>query len=168
VPAAVSGSLQGDHVFATTLRDNVRLVAPDAGDLDLDLAADRVGLGDWVRELPDGWSTQAGADGSRLSGGQRQRLLLMRALLADTPILILDEPTAHLDAVTERAVMADLIDSTVGRTLVLSTHRLALLDPFDLCVTIEDRCLRPARRPRSDEDLLPSPDRWAVAAAGRR
>jgi ATP-binding cassette subfamily C protein CydCD len=168
VPAAVSGSLQGDHVFATTLRDNVRLVAPDAGDLDLDLAADRVGLGDWVRELPDGWSTQAGADGSRLSGGQRQRLLLMRALLADTPILILDEPTAHLDAVTERAVMADLIDSTVGRTLVLSTHRLALLDTFDLCVTIQDRCLRPALRPRSDEDRRPSPDRWAVAAAGRR
>ena len=124
VPPLIAGSLQGDHVFDTTLRDNLRVVRPDATDLDLDVIARRAGLGTLLESLPEGWSTPAGPDGASLSGGQRQRLLLARALLADPAILVLDEPTAHLDARTEQAVLADLFDATAGRTVLLSTHRV--------------------------------------------
>ena len=141
VPPLVAGSLQGDHVFATTLRDNLRLVAPATTDVALDALAERVGLGSWVHGLPEAWSTQTGPDGSNLSGGQRQRLLLARALLADPLCLVLDEPTAHLDVDTEQAVMADLLRSTAGRTLVLSTHRRTVLDSFDHRLSIEGRRL---------------------------
>ena len=123
MPPLVAGSLQGDHVFDATLRDNLRVVRPLATDSELDVVAARAGLGRFIESLPKGWSTTAGPDGANLSGGQRQRLLLARALLADPQVLVLDEPTAHLDAVTEREVLADLLDATAGRTVLMSTHR---------------------------------------------
>jgi len=123
VPPLVAGSLQGDHVFDVTLRDNLRVVRPAATDDELDDVARRVGLLELVRSLPDGWSTTAGPDGAALSGGQRQRLLLARALLSDPDVLVLDEPTAHLDEEAERVVLDDLLDATAGRTVLLTTHR---------------------------------------------
>jgi ATP-binding cassette subfamily C protein CydCD len=130
VPPLVAGSLQGDHVFDATLRDNLRVVKPEALDEDLDEVARRSGLLAFIDSLPGRWATPAGPDGSSLSGGQRQRLLLARALLFDPRVLVLDEPTAHLDAVTERAVLDDLLDATAGRTVLMSTHRW--LPPSDV------------------------------------
>ncbi len=137
MPSRAAGSLQGDHVFDASLRDNLRVVRPDATDSDLDAVAARCGLSSFVAELPAGWATPAGVDGGALSGGQRQRLLLARALLADPHILVLDEPTAHLDADTEREVLADLLDATAGRTVLLSTHRRLAPGAVDVVARIE-------------------------------
>jgi ABC-type transport system involved in cytochrome bd biosynthesis fused ATPase/permease subunit len=137
----VAGSLQGDHVFDATLRDNLRVVKPDASDDELDDVAAQSGLAAFIHALPTSWSTSAGPDGAALSGGQRQRLLLARALLADPHVLVLDEPTAHLDADTEREVLADLLDATAGRTVLISTHRRLRPGQVDATLRIDSGAL---------------------------
>jgi ATP-binding cassette subfamily C protein CydCD len=138
LPPVAAGSLQGDHVFTATLRDNLRIARPDASDAELEEAAERAGLAGFIASLPHGWSTLTGRDGEQLSGGQRQRLLLARALLADPQILVLDEPTAHLDAETEAAVLVDLLDRGRQRTVLISTHRVVPTELLDEIRLIRD------------------------------
>jgi ATP-binding cassette subfamily C protein CydCD len=116
---------QDAHVFDSSLRENLRLARPDAEESDLRAALDRARLLNWVDSLPAGLDTMVGEHGARLSGGQRQRLALARALLADFPVLIMDEPAEHLDLPTADALTADLLAVTEGRTTLLITHRLA-------------------------------------------
>ena len=85
----------------------------------------RVGLGDWLAGLPAGLATAVGPTGTRLSGGQRQRVAVARALLADFPILMLDEPAEHLDPAAADALTADLLALTEGHSTLFVTHRLA-------------------------------------------
>ncbi|PZS30150.1 MAG: thiol reductant ABC exporter subunit CydC, partial [Pseudonocardiales bacterium] len=117
------------------------VVRPHALDAELDDVARRAGLTNFLATLPAGWATPAGPDGAALSGGQRQRLLLARALLADPQVLVLDEPTAHLDAVTEQAVLDDLLDATAGRTLLMSTHRRLLPGQVDAVLRVDNGAL---------------------------
>ncbi|MFJ9775635.1 thiol reductant ABC exporter subunit CydD [Kitasatospora sp. NPDC101157] len=119
---------QDAHVFDSSLRENLRLARPDADEDALSAALAAARLLDWTDTLPDGLDTMVGEHGARLSGGQRQRLALARALLADFPVLVLDEPAEHLDLPTADALTADLLAATAGRTTVLITHRLAGLD----------------------------------------
>ena len=134
----VIGLVQQDaHVFDTTLRENLRLARRDATDADLRAVIARVRLQDWVDGLADGFDTAAGVHGTRISGGQRQRLAIARALLADFPILVLDEPGEHLDTATADAVMADLLRATEGRTTLVITHRLVGLDAMDEVLVLD-------------------------------
>ncbi|MFP8961582.1 thiol reductant ABC exporter subunit CydD [Streptomyces nanhaiensis] len=128
---------QDAHIFDSSLRENLRLARPPATDDDLHAALSAARLDDWVGELPDGLDTLVGEFGARLSGGQRQRLALARALLADFPVLVLDEPAEHLDLATADALTADLLAATEGRTTVLITHRLAGLEAVDEVVVLD-------------------------------
>lgn len=111
------------HVFATTLRENLRLARPSAGDQDLTDSLGAAGLDSWLGGLPDGLDTRLGAGGRGLSGGERARLSIARALLSRRPVLLLDEPVAHLDHPTALAVMRDLLAARGGRSVVVVSHR---------------------------------------------
>jgi ABC-type multidrug transport system fused ATPase/permease subunit len=131
VRAVIAVVGQEAHLFSASVRDNVALARPEAGDAEVLHALGRAGLGDWMESLPDGLDTHVGEEGRRLSGGQRQRVALARALLADAPVLVLDEPTAHLDPATAERLMADLLAAAGTRSVLLITHRpegLALAD----------------------------------------
>ncbi|MBZ4018260.1 thiol reductant ABC exporter subunit CydD [Streptomyces purpurogeneiscleroticus] len=128
---------QDAHLFDSSVRENLRLARPSSEDDELWQALERARLADWVRGLPDGLDTLVGEHGARLSGGQRQRLALARALLADFPVLVLDEPAEHLDLATADALTADLLAATSGRTTVLITHRLAGLETVDEILVLD-------------------------------
>jgi ATP-binding cassette, subfamily C, bacterial CydC len=127
---------QEAHVFDSTIRANLLLARPDATEPELRLALRRARLDDWVESLPAGLDTLVGEDGSRLSGGQRQRLTLARALLSDARVLVLDEPTAHLDAETAEAVIGEAFAAAGDRSVLLITHRPEGLDLVDDVVSL--------------------------------
>jgi len=128
---------QDAHVFDSTIRENLRLARPEASDAELHDALAKAHLAAWVATLPDGLDTLVGEDGRRLSGGQRQRLVVARALLADAPVLLLDEPTAHLDPLTAEALVRDVLDAADGKSVLLITHRPEGLDLVDRVVTLD-------------------------------
>ncbi|MFE3147126.1 thiol reductant ABC exporter subunit CydD [Streptomyces sp. NPDC059218] len=145
-----AGSLEGDtvrrfvglcaqdaHVFDSSIRENLRLARTGATDGELRDALGRARLLDWADALPDGLDTLVGEHGARLSGGQRQRLALARAILADFPVLVLDEPAEHLDLATADALTADLLAATEGRTTLLITHRLQGLEAVDEVLVLD-------------------------------
>jgi ATP-binding cassette, subfamily C, bacterial CydCD len=128
---------QDAHLFDSSVRENLLLAKKDATEDDLRGALARARLLHWAESLPDGLDTLVGEHGARLSGGQRQRLALARALLADFPVLVLDEPAEHLDLPTADALTADLLAATEGRTTLLITHRLAGLDAVDEVIVLD-------------------------------
>jgi len=119
---------QDTHLFNATVRENLLLARPGASEADLVQAARQAGIHDAIAALPEGYDTWIGEQGLRLSAGERQRLAIARAILKDAPLLLLDEPTANLDALAEREVLGSLRDLAAGRTTLLVTHRLAGLE----------------------------------------
>jgi ATP-binding cassette subfamily C protein CydC len=114
---------QDAHVFDTTVRENVLLARRDADEDALWAALDAARLGVAVRGWPEGLDTRVGEHGGQLSGGERQRLALARVLLAGFEVVVLDEPTEHLDEATALALLDDLLATTAGRSVLLVTHR---------------------------------------------
>jgi thiol reductant ABC exporter CydC subunit len=136
VRRAIAVAGQDSHLFSTTIRENVRLGRDDATDDEIEDALRRARILDWVRTLPDGWETLVGEEGRELSGGQRRRLVVARALLAGAPVLVLDEPTAHLDLPTAERLMDDVLDAAGDRSVLLITHRSEGLDRMDEVVVL--------------------------------
>ncbi|MFF2849946.1 thiol reductant ABC exporter subunit CydD [Streptomyces sp. NPDC058001] len=128
---------QDAHLFDSSVRENLLLARKDATEADLRDALGRARLLEWADSLPDGIDTLVGEHGARLSGGQRQRLALARVLLADFPVVVLDEPAEHLDLPTADALTTDLLAATEGRTTLLITHRLAGLDAVDEVIVLD-------------------------------
>ena len=137
VRTLIGGCPQDPHIFDATIRDNLSLARPGASDEDLEAAAADARLLPWIESLPDGLDTRVGARGAAISGGERQRLALARALLADPDLLILDEPTAHLDPEAAAALTADLLAVTAGRSTLLITHDLAGLEQVDEIIVLD-------------------------------
>ncbi|MFF5777485.1 thiol reductant ABC exporter subunit CydD [Streptomyces virginiae] len=137
VRALVGLCAQDAHIFDSSVRENLRLARTGASEEQLRRALAGARLLEWADALPDGLDTLVGEHGERISGGQRQRLALARALLADFPVLVLDEPAEHLDLVTADALTADLLAATEGRTTVLITHRLAGLEAVDEVLVLD-------------------------------
>ncbi len=131
VRGAIAVAGQDSHLFSISIRENVRLGRPAATDEEVEGALGEAQILDWVLGLPEGWDTLVGEEGRELSGGQRQRLVLARALLSDAQVLVLDEPTAHLDSATATALMDNILGATRDRTTLLITHRAEGLERMD-------------------------------------
>ena len=131
-------ALQQNVLFAATVADNIGYASRDATRHDIEAAARVACADEFVRDMADGYDTELGERGGKLSTGQRQRLSIARAVVRDTPILILDEPTASLDAETEQRLLANLSDWGRDRIVFLITHRLSTIRNADQIAFLED------------------------------
>jgi ATP-binding cassette subfamily C protein CydC len=128
---------QSSHFFNTRIRENLRLARPSMSQEEMESAARAAQIHEFIAGLPKGYDTFIGEQGLRLSGGERQRLAIARAFLKDAPILVFDEPTANLDPLTERQVLATLFETMRGKTFMLITHRLVGLENIDEILVME-------------------------------
>ncbi|WP_406090639.1 thiol reductant ABC exporter subunit CydD [Kitasatospora purpeofusca] len=142
--AQVAWVPQRPHLFATTVADNIRLGRPDATDAEVRAAARAACADGFIAGLPQGYDTVLGEHGAGLSAGQRQRTALARAFLKDAPVLLLDEPTAHLDPESEAAVTRATAELMRGRTAIVVAHRTGLLPHADRILTVRAGTVGPA------------------------
>jgi ATP-binding cassette subfamily C protein CydD len=128
---------QRPRLLHGTIRENVALARPGAPEAALAEAAARSRLDAVLHALPRGWDSPVGEGGERLSGGEAQRVALARAFLKDAPVLVLDEPTAHLDPESESAVVEAVEELRAGRTVLLIGHRLTTVAAADRIALVE-------------------------------
>ena len=128
---------QDTYLFNDTLEKNILLARPDATRADLSQALDRAALAEFVRTLPEGLQTRVGERGVQLSGGQRQRVAIARAFLKDSPVLVLDEATSHLDTISEQLVRTALDTLMRNRTTLVIAHRLSTIQAADQILVLQ-------------------------------
>lgn len=133
---------QRPTIFSTSLAENLRLFNPAASNQDVAVAVGTAALGELVTSLPDGLETMVGEGGRRLSAGQTQRIALARALLSKAPLLILDEPTAHLDHETEIELAAAINDAAADRSALIISHREEPIARADRTFLLDENGLR--------------------------
>ncbi|GCB50858.1 thiol reductant ABC exporter subunit CydD [Streptomyces sp. NL15-2K] len=153
--AQVAWVPQRPHLFAASVADNIRLGRPDASEAEVRQAARAASADLFIEELPQAYDTPLGEHGAGLSAGQRQRIALARAFLKDAPVLLLDEPTAHLDPESEAAVVRATVDLMQGRTTIVVAHRTSLLPHADRIITVRAGSLT-LSRPAPAEGLVAS------------
>jgi ATP-binding cassette subfamily B protein len=139
--AQVGMVLQDTLLFSTTIRENIAYGRPDASEEEIVDAARRAQADEFIRALPNGYTSLVGERGGHLSVGQRQRIGIARAFLKNAPILLLDEPTSALDPTTESAIMDTIKELMRGRTTLIVTHRLATIHNVDRIVVLERGCV---------------------------
>ena len=166
----ISVVFQDVYLFDDTIRANIALARPDATDGEIEEAARAAGIHDFVDRLPHRYDTPVGEIGSALSGGERQRISIARAFLKDTPIVLLDEPTAALDSTSETVVQHAIDRLVAGKTVVVVAHRLSTVVGADQILAVEDG--RITQR-GTHTDLLANPDgryarMWAAQSASRQ
>ena len=135
---AITYSAQDAEIFDTSIWDNILLGLPEPDQALVERAIRCSGLDAFVSRSVEGYMRKTGARGSALSGGQRQMIVLARALIRDPAIMLLDEPTASLDITSEQSVINGLREATAGKTLIIATHRLALLDLVDRVIWLDE------------------------------
>jgi ABC-type multidrug transport system fused ATPase/permease subunit len=154
---------QNTHVLEGTLRENLTYAAPGAGEDEILRVVRLARLGPVVRRLPGGLDGRLGDRGGTLSAGERQRVALARALLARPRLLLLDEPTSHLDAVNEAALARTLSEATADCAVLVIAHRLSTVQHADRIVVLDDG--RTVASGRHDELLTTSPVYRELATA---
>ncbi|UII56631.1 thiol reductant ABC exporter subunit CydD [Cytobacillus spongiae] len=129
---------QQPYIFSDTIANNIRFYQPSASDEEVRQAAVHAGLHALIEELPNGLEEKIGDSGRELSGGQSQRVAIARAFLENRPILLLDEPTAHLDVETEMSVKEKMLPLFKGKLVLLATHRLHWMKEMDEIIVLHD------------------------------
>ncbi|MHA0856902.1 thiol reductant ABC exporter subunit CydD [Paenibacillus sp. CMAA1364] len=128
---------QSPYLFSSSLSDNVKFYTPEASQHQVEQAIMNAGLADLVKSLPNGYAEMIGGGGRALSGGQAQRVALARAFLSDRPVILLDEPTAHLDIETEYELKETMLSLFEGKLVFLATHRLHWMPDMDQIIVMD-------------------------------
>ena len=129
---------QDIYLFNMSIRENIRLGKPDAGDREVESASKAAHIHEFIQGLPEGYDTNAGERGLKMSGGQKQRLAIARAILKDSPLLILDEALSNLDTENERLLQQSLKNLRKGRTTLIVAHRLSTFREADTLVVFKE------------------------------